>query len=160
MKRDVVFLDASILFSVVYGSVGLRQLWALSRNGACTLIASRYVIKEARRNLAGSDQPRMLDEYLAEIEVVHEADPDLPCPIDLPEMDVPVLMAAICAGADYLLTGHLKHFAMHFGETVMGVHILNATRLSPAQDLAMKGDRFEREPGKQMTSFHSISKCT
>lgn len=124
MKRDVVFLDANILFSVVYGSVGLRQLWALSRKGVCTLIASRYVIEEARRNLSGSDQPRMLDEYLAEIEVVHEADPDLSCPIDLPEKDVPVLMAAICAGADYLLTGELKHFGMHFGETVMGVRIL------------------------------------
>jgi uncharacterized protein len=124
MKRDFVFLDANVLFSVAYGSVGLRQLWELSAKGACTLIASRYVIEEARRNLAGSDQPRMLDEYLAEIEVVHEADPDLSCPIDLPEKDVPVLMAAICAGADYLLTGDIKHFGTYFGKTVMGVQIL------------------------------------
>ncbi len=124
MKRDVVFLDANVLFSVAYGSVGLGQLWELSGKGACTLIASGYVIEEAKRNLVDSDQLKRLDEYLAGIKQVHEADPDLSCPIDLPEKDVPVLMAAICAGADYLLTGDLKHFGLHFGKTVMGVRIL------------------------------------
>jgi len=53
-----------------------------------------------------------------------EADPDLTCPIDLPEKNLPVLMAAVSAGADYLITGDVSHFGRHFGKTVRGVQIL------------------------------------
>jgi len=124
MKREAVFLDANILFSVAYGSVGLSRLWGLARKGVCSLLASQYVIEEAKRNLDRREQLKRLDSFLAGVKVVMETDPDLPCPIDLPEKDVPVLMAAVSAGADYLITGDVSHFGRHFGKTVMGVEIV------------------------------------
>ncbi len=124
MKREALFLDANILFSVAYGSVGLSRLWELSRKGVCSLLASQYVIEEAKGNLDRRERLKRLDSFLSDVEVVTETDPDLSCPIDLPEKDVPVLMAAISAGADYLITGDVSHFGRHFGKTVMGVQIV------------------------------------
>ncbi len=124
MKREAVFLDANILFSVAYGSVGLNRLWELARKGACSLLASQYVIEEAKRNLDRREQLKRLDSFLSGVEVVIEVEPDPSCPIDLPEKDVPVLMAAVSAGADYLITGDVSHFGRHFGKTVMGVQIV------------------------------------
>ena len=123
MTADIVFLDANILFSMAYGSEGLRLLWEIGKSGGCELIASYYVIEEAKRNL---DQPAHIDTlngYLTKVRVVPEADPGIPCPIDLPEKDTPVLMAAICAKADFLLTGDVLHFGKYFGQRVMGVRI-------------------------------------
>ena len=42
----------------------------------------------------------------------------------LPTKDVPILLAAIEASANYLLTGDLEHFGSYFGQSVSGVHIL------------------------------------
>ena len=124
MKREAVFLDANILFSVAYGSAGLSRLWELATKGVCSLLASQYVIEEAKRNLDRREQLKRLDSFLSAVEVVMETDPELSCPIDLPEKDVPVLMAAVSAGADYLITGDVSHFGRHFGKTVMGVQIV------------------------------------
>jgi len=117
---EAVFLDANILFSVAHGSVGLDSLWTLSKRGKCRLVASQYVIEEARRNLEGAEKLK------SGVRVVTEADPKLSCPIDLPEKDVPVFMAAVTAKADYLLTGDITHFGKYFGKSVMGVKILMA----------------------------------
>jgi hypothetical protein len=46
------------------------------------------------------------------------------CPVDLPDKDKPVFMAATAAGADYLLTGDVTHFGTYFGKTILGVKIL------------------------------------
>ena len=124
MRTETVFLDASVLFSVAYGSAGLDYLWELSRKGVCVLLASQYVIEEAKRNLHSKEQLGKLDSFLSRVEVVIETDPDLSCPIDLPEKDVPVLMAAVSTGANFLITGDMAHFGKHFGKTVMGVQIL------------------------------------
>ncbi len=51
-------------------------------------------------------------------------DPHIPCPIDLPEKDRPVFMAAISIQANYYLTGDIIHFREYFGESVSGVKIL------------------------------------
>ena len=126
MKREAVFLDANILFSVAYGSPGLNRLWELEGKGVCTLLASQYVIEEARRNLESRGQITKLDACLKRVTVVTETDPDLVCPIDLPEKDIPVLMAAVSAGAEFLVTGDITHFGPYFGRTVMGVQILMA----------------------------------
>ena len=123
---EAVFLDANILFSVAHGSVGLDSLWTLSKRGKCRLVASQYVIEEARRNLEGAEKLKKLDSCLSGVRVVTEADPKLSCPIDLPEKDVPVFMAAVTAKADYLLTGDITHFGKYFGKSVMGVKILMA----------------------------------
>jgi len=123
MTADRIFLDANILFHLAYGSSGLRRLWELCEKGACELIASQYVIEEAKRNLGQQEHMDKLNGYLSKVRVVPEVDPSIPCPIDLSEKDSPVLMAAIYAKADYLVTGDVTHFGEYFGQTIMGVRI-------------------------------------
>jgi len=123
MSIDRVFLDANVLFSVAYGSPGLDRLWNLAKKGRCVLLASGYVIEEAKRNLSSISQLKKLEAFLSNVEVVLEADPRVPCPVDLPEKDRPVLMAAINAKANYLLTGDIEHFGEYFGQTIEGVNI-------------------------------------
>jgi len=123
MSIDRVFLDANVLFSVAYGSPGLEGLWNLAKKRRCVLLASGYVIEEAKRNLSGIDQLRKLEAFLSNVEVVLEADPRAPCHVDLPEKDRPVFMAAINANANYLLTGDIEHFGDYFGQTIEGVKI-------------------------------------
>jgi predicted nucleic acid-binding protein len=126
MKTDRIFLDANILFSIAYGSSSLSYLWYFAKNGQCELLASRYVIEEAKRNLEDIEQLVNLDSYLTSVNVVSEVDQTLPCPIELPDKDKPVLMAAISAKADYLITGDVTHFGKYFGQKVMGVSIIMA----------------------------------
>ena len=123
MSNDRVFLDANVLFSVAYGSPGLAMLWERARTGKCRLLASRFVIEEARRNLSTPSELAELSKREAEIEVVAEADPTILWPVDLGEKDRPVLMAAISSGAQYLLTGDRQHFGRYCGHTVGGVRI-------------------------------------
>ena len=123
MNIDRIFLDANILFSVAYGSRGMDRLWELQRKGVCILVASGYVIEEAKRNLTDTDQLKKLEACLSNLQIVLEADPSIVCPLELPEKDKPVLMAAISAKADYLLTGDIEHFGKYFGQTIMGVKI-------------------------------------
>lgn len=126
MRTEKVFLDANILFSVAYGSSSLGHLWDLSKKDLCVLLASNYVIEEAKRNLTTEAQLDKLDMYLSNVQIVLEADPSLSCPIDLPKKDRPVLMSAISAKADYFLTGDIVHFGRYFGKTIMDVKILMA----------------------------------
>jgi len=42
----------------------------------------------------------------------------------LPAKDVPVLLAALGAGADFLLTGDKKHFRHYFDTQVAGLTIM------------------------------------
>ncbi len=123
MSIDRIFLDANILFSLAYGSPSLGRFWELAGKGNCELLVSRYVIEEAKRNLAEPDQTKKLNTFLSEVRVVLEADPRITCPIDLPDKNKPVLMAAISAGADYLITGDVAHFGRYFGQTIEGVKI-------------------------------------
>ena len=88
---DHVFLDANILFSIAYGSPGLKRLEDLARNKSCLLFASHYVIEDAKRNLSDPSQKRRLEELLVNVEITPEIDPEMPCPLDLPEKDRPVL---------------------------------------------------------------------
>jgi len=123
MIVDRIFLDANILFSVSYGSMGLNRLWELARQNRCMLFASQFVVEEANRNLFHPEQIKKLEDYLSEVHIVPEVDLTLPCPIELPEKDRPVLMAAISVQANYLLTGDFNHFGKYFGQTVNGVKI-------------------------------------
>ena len=123
---DRVFLDANILFSAAYGLSTLDRLWGLSKEKKCILIVSQYVIEEARRNLTTKKQLRKLESYLIGMEIAQEADPNMDCPMVLPDEDKPVLMAAVSAKADYLLTGDIPHFGKYFGKETMGVKILRA----------------------------------
>jgi predicted nucleic acid-binding protein len=123
MIADRIFLDANILFSIAYGSPGLNRLWELAQKKHCELFASNYVVEEAKRNLLSSEQLRKLEAFLSMVQLVPEVDPDIPCPIELPEKDRPVLLAAISIKANYLLTGDMIHFGKYFGQTVRGIKI-------------------------------------
>lgn len=126
MSVDRVFLDANILFSIAYGSAGLGHLSELAHKGQCFLLASGFVIEEARRNLEHPAQLNRLKTFLTHVQIVPEADTTIPCPIELAEKDRPVLMAAISAKADFLLTGDLHHFGKYLGQTIRGVRICMA----------------------------------
>ncbi len=123
MTADRIFLDANILFSVAYGIPGLKRLWELARKKRCKLFASAYVIEEASRNLGNAEQIERLESCLSDVQIVPEVDLEIPCPIELPEKDRPVLLAAISVKANYLLTGDMIHFGEYFGRTVRGVKI-------------------------------------
>ena len=123
MRPDRIFLDANILFSTAYGSLGLERLWRFSKKGQCILLASQYVIEEAKRNLIEPAQLAKLHNLLEHVQIVAEIDPTIVCPVGLPEKDRPVLMAAIAAKANYLLTGDVTHFGEYFGKSIMGVTI-------------------------------------
>jgi predicted nucleic acid-binding protein len=123
MTVDRIFLDANILFSLAYGSPGLARLSEWAQKQKCLLFASQYAIEEARRNLSDPEQVKKLDAFCSRVHIVPEVDPHLPCPIDLPEKDRPVLLAAISARADYFLTGDVAHFGKYYGKTIGGVKI-------------------------------------
>ena len=123
MNADRTFLDANILFSIAYGSPGLNRLWELAKRKRCVLFASNYVVEEAKRNLFPSEQLRHLEAFLTSVQLVLDVDPNIPCPLKLPERDRPVLLAAISIKADYLLTGDMIHFGKYFGQTVRGIRI-------------------------------------
>jgi len=122
---DIVFLDASVLFSAAYRSKAkLLKLWRLPE--VAHLISSPYAAAEAARNLSEPGQRDRLDVLLQSIELVIAK---LPCPplpegIELAQKDVPILQAAIAAHASHLLTSDLKHFGPYFWQIVEGVMIL------------------------------------
>jgi predicted nucleic acid-binding protein len=120
---DRVFLDANVLFSAAYGSPGLTRLWAMAAVGGVELLSSGYAVSEAWRNLDLPEQRERLERLLSVVTVVPEPDTTVPCPVDLPPKDRPVLLAAIQAGATHLLTGDLAHFGPYRGHTVGGVLI-------------------------------------
>jgi len=123
MIADRIFLDANILFSIAYGSPGLNRLGELAQKKHCELFASNYVVEEAKRNLLSSEQLKKLEAFLSMVQLVPDVDPSIPCPIELPEKDRPVLLAAISVKANYLLTGDMIHFGKYFGQTVRGIKI-------------------------------------
>jgi predicted nucleic acid-binding protein len=120
---DRLFLDADILFSIAYGSSSLEKFWDMARQGRCELLASAYVIEEAMRNLSRKDQIFRLNELLEDMKIVTEINPEMPCPVVLPQKDRPVLLAAIQARATHLITGDLEHLGSYRGKTVQGVLI-------------------------------------
>lgn len=119
---DRLFLDPNVLFSAAYKvNSRLFQLWKLRDVLLCS---SRYALEEVRFNLPDGGQQQRLQK-LSEIMLFRDAgDRRLPREISLPEKDAPILLAAIEAHADYLLTGDVRHFGAYFGREFEGVKIL------------------------------------
>ena len=129
---DRVFLDANVLFSAAWlEESGLTKLW---HRADTALVASRLAVAEARRNLDTDSQRARLDALAVRLILV-DAPPDAMLPPDLNVVakDVPILLAAIEAGATHLLTGDRKHFGHLYGRTIAGVKIL-----APATYLAKR----------------------
>ena len=77
-------------------------------------------------NLGAPAQRERLAKLLKRVTVyAHSSNPPaLPRSIVLPGKDVPILQAAITAGATVLLTGDVTHFGRYYGKTFGGVRIL------------------------------------
>ena len=120
---DILFVDAGVLFSAAYRpQAGLQRFWKLTQ---ARLVTSAYAVEEARRNLAEESQRETLARLLRSMEVIPStAAGRLPQGVDLPEKDVPILLAAIHARATHLITGDKRHFGRYFGRRIAGVLIL------------------------------------
>ena len=131
---DRLFLDANILFSAAYRpNAGLLKFWRLPNVQLCT---SRYALEEARINLGEVSQRHRLDHLADRLHFYDSPSRELPLGINLPEKDIPILLAAIEAHCTYLITGDLRHFGPYFGKKLSGIRIL-----SPADYLRLRGIR-------------------
>ena len=117
---DIVFLDASVLLSAAYRSgAKISRLW---QRDDVRLTTSSYAVEEARRNLDTTEQRDRLTELLHRVAITQAIPRDpLPGWIILPDKDVPILQAAIAAGATHLLTSDIKHFGRCYWQIVEGV---------------------------------------
>jgi uncharacterized protein len=119
---DRLFLDANVLFSAAYKTdARVVRLWRLHEVVLCS---SRYALEEARFNLGDESQLQRLTELAEKIQFSEAIRRDLPRGVSLPEKDVPILMAAIEAKANYLLTGDFRHFGAYFGKKIEGVTVI------------------------------------
>ncbi|HWZ79624.1 MAG TPA: PIN domain-containing protein [Candidatus Sulfotelmatobacter sp.] len=123
---DRLFLDANVLFSAAYmANARLRELWRLRD---VELWTSRYALEEARVNLSDEVQRQRLLELSEPLQFREARERRLPARVALPEKDAPILLAAIEAGANYLLTGDVHRFGQYFGKKVEGVTVLPPAR--------------------------------
>jgi uncharacterized protein len=134
---DTVFLDANVLYSAAYMEfTGLARLWSLDD---VQLLSSAYAIDEARRNLT-IDRPEGVPRLNRLLESISTVDTPqglkLAEDIRLDPKDRPVLLAAIHAEAEYLLTGDARHFGHLYGKRIEGVLVLR-----PAQYLERRRRR-------------------
>ena len=119
---DRLFLDANVLFSAAYrADSGLLVLWKLADVVLCS---SRYAVEEARVNLEEPEQRERLAGLAKSLHFFDSIGRQPPRGVVLPEKDVPILMAAIEARADYLLTGDFRHFGRYFGKKIDGVIVI------------------------------------
>jgi predicted nucleic acid-binding protein len=123
---DRLFLDANVLFSAAYmADARLREPWRLRD---VELWTSRYALEEARVNLSDEAQRERLLDLSEPLQFREAGERQLPARIALPKKDAPILLTAIEAGANYLLTGDVHHFLPYFGKRVEGVAILPPAR--------------------------------
>lgn len=120
---DRVFLDANVIVSAALTPHSrLGELWTL---GDVRLLASPYVIEEARRNVAGTEAVARLAVLIAGMVVLpsEPSDFDIEGDPGLPSKDRPVLLGAIVSGSTFLLTGDMSHFGECYGKTFGGVTV-------------------------------------
>ena len=122
--RQRVFLDANVLVSAALTpSSRLHELWGTAN---VRLLASPYVLAEARRNVHEPDASERLETLIATMAVLPTEPTDSPIADEagLPGKDRPVLLAAIASRADVLLTGDMTHFGHCYGHTIAGVTVM------------------------------------
>ena len=121
---DRVFLDANVLVSAALKPQSrIAGLWELL---GVRLLASPHVVAEARRNVADPEAAARLETLVEAMVVLPREPADFAIAQDpgLPQKDRPVLLGAIAAGANFLLTGDVSHFGTCFGRTFEGVTVL------------------------------------
>jgi predicted nucleic acid-binding protein len=121
---DRLFLDANVLVSAALKPES--RLAGLCPPDDVRLLGSPHVVAEARRNVHDADAAARLQALIAALAVLPSEPADFEIADDpgMPAKDRPVLLAAIVAKADYLLTGDLSHFGSCLGRTFGGVTVL------------------------------------
>ncbi|MCC6500219.1 MAG: PIN domain-containing protein [Anaerolineales bacterium] len=113
-----MFLDSSALIAAVISSTGAaRALLVMSENGQIEIFISEQVVVESERSMARKVPQALpaLRETLKDVGlriVRHPAQEEIDKHLYLisdPE-DVPILLAAISAKVDFLVTHNRKHF--------------------------------------------------
>jgi len=122
-----IFLDANVLFSAAYSDGAVRRLFADIQGTGHTVVADRYVIEEAIRNLSihRPEAIRFFHAMTTSLTVVptRQWSEEIPPDITLPEKDIPVLAGAIAAHCEILTTGDSRHFGRLYGQTIGGTTI-------------------------------------
>ena len=120
---DRLFLDANVLFSAAYRpNAGLLGLWRFPDVELCT---GHYALEEARINLTEDAQRHRLDRLSENLKLFDSTSRELPRGVNLPEKDIPILLAAIEARCTHLITGDLRHFGPYFGKKLSGILVLS-----------------------------------
>ena len=126
IKRLRVFLDANVILGGLLAEWGLdKAILSLSAAKVIQWVLAEVVRREVEANLlmhatalAPDDADRLLEDYVHLIEL---ASPEIIPPPPLSEVqrsrafirhlaDVPVLLSAIAAGPDFLITHNTAHF--------------------------------------------------
>ena len=125
-----IFLDANVLFSAAHRTEGsVRVFFRLAEAGVCELLASPYVLDEARRNIARKhpEKASELEQLIARIAICQEATADevrWARSTGLPEKDAPILAAAAHAKADFLVSGDRADFGSLYERQLRGLEVL------------------------------------
>ena len=109
----------------------MHDLLALAAAGTCELLSSEYAFEEARRNLAVKSPEGSVEQFEAATALilrVQEASGvalERALSVNLSDTtDVPILAAALQAGADTLVTGDRRAFGSFFGHRIGSLRIL------------------------------------
>lgn len=127
-----LFLDANILFLAGYSATSpVRDLLALAAVGDCELLSSEYAFEEARRNLALKRPDGSMEQFEAATALVIHVQEASGVAIEQAQSvnlygasDIPILAAALQAGADALVTGDRRAFGSFFGQRIGSLRIL------------------------------------
>ena len=116
----------------------LRSLWNSGCRGIGMTLTSTLAVEEARRNLdiKFPDCLPRLESILSKVRVVSSVSGPT-CPIDLPEKDRPIFLAAVKCRATHLLTGDVRHFGPFLNDP------------SKQQDFDHDGYGFSRKTGQR-----------
>ena len=131
------FLDANVIFTAAHNPDGNGgALFRLATERQLELVSSRYALEEAARNIAVKF-PECVAEFNALVgDLLLVAEPrkaeiQLAVARGLPDKDVPILAAAIRAGASALATGDRRDFGRFYGKIIEGMVVL-----TPAEAVA------------------------
>ncbi len=125
MRRGqlLIFLDSNVVHSASRSADSpLNRLWLVPQ---WELLSCPYSKEELYRNCESEDHARRLNQLLSQMRTVSDR-PDLRLPesLSLPAKDVPIFLAALAGGAEYLITGDKGHFGQYFNQTHDGVTIM------------------------------------
>lgn len=124
-----IFLDANILFSGALPQSRMRALLEILFDKA-ECLTNQYAVEEARRNLE-LKLPSQLTELTALVDRCANVGGIVAgLPIQLDPKDIPILGGAVAGRTTHLLTGDVRHFGAHFGNTVEGVKIVSPKMLA------------------------------